>query len=71
MLIYVSLKCPHCLDLLKSINNSLNFNKSQIYPIFKSSIEQIDSFAYINKLLKTSEKSKAGVKQLYLSLKSG
>ena len=51
MLIYLSVKCPHCLDLLKGLNaSSTIFNKEQVFPVFKVPPHEIDSFATINKL---------------------
>lgn len=51
MLVYLSVRCPHCLDLLKAINSSPTvFNKEQIFPIFKVTPHEIDSFAKSNNL---------------------
>jgi hypothetical protein len=50
MVVYLSVKCPHCLSFLKAFKANTSLPKENILPIFKAEIASIDSFSKANDL---------------------
>jgi hypothetical protein len=50
MVIFLSVRCPHCLHLLKAFKENTTFPKDNIFPIFKVEPSAIDSFSKVNDL---------------------
>lgn len=50
MVVFLSVRCPHCLHLLKAFKENTTFPKNNIFPIFKVEPSVIDSFSKVNDL---------------------